>query len=514
MVKTEISRSNEAAVALAVVICSFAATWWSLPAAWSENRTYGFVAAAFCIWLVWSERSNVAYEPSLDWGIAVLLALLSLGWFVAIVLSLQVLHQAAVPFILVAWVGVAFGASSVRVTFPIALTFMLGVPVWEILQGTLQSMTAAVNGVLVALFQLSATVDGNLIRFPFGTIEVAESCSGLSYFMTALTIGVVYARLFLHGWRARITAVATAVALAVVANWLRVFGLVLVGYRTKMQSPLMTEHGTYGWVIFALSLLIFFALTRTIEQLDRKTPLPQKSGAKATSPEGVAKGDGATDSIPLVVVSRRTRFVAATAAAVVGPILYFSLGALPSAPYNERSNVGIAPQGVWTLASSSAPEVQLDSLTNWAPAYKGAGISIRQRWRNGSTEIQLDRLVYSEHGQRAELISGENVIAPKRMLIAERTVGPLDDQFRVVREAIIRAPQGARVVWYWYRVADISTAAPSKAKLLELVTFISRGPPSELISLSAPCGPNDCVEATKSLFNLVTGRDMPSQSTP
>src|SRR5690606_37229365 len=49
--------------------------------------------------------------------------------------------------------------------------------------------------------------------------------------------------------------------LGLIANWIRIFLLILIGYQTKMETPLMADHETFGWVIFGLLILpaIYFA---------------------------------------------------------------------------------------------------------------------------------------------------------------------------------------------------------------------------------------------------------------
>lgn len=56
-----------------------------------------------------------------------------------------------------------------------------------------------------------------------------------------------------------------------------------------------------------------------------------------------------------------------------------------------------------------------------------------------------------------------------------------------------------RVVWYWYRVAGFDTPLASKAKLLEILAFFRRYAASELVTLSAECAPEDCLEAAQAL---------------
>src|SRR5690606_37908570 len=56
-------------------------------------------------------------------------------------------------------------------------------------------------------------------------------------------------------------AIGTAVLLALLTNWLRIFLLVVIGYQTEMKSSLMEDHEFFGWVLFALVMLpaIYYA---------------------------------------------------------------------------------------------------------------------------------------------------------------------------------------------------------------------------------------------------------------
>jgi len=46
--------------------------------------------------------------------------------------------------------------------------------------------------------------------------------------------------------------------IALVANWLRVAGIVWIGYLTEMQSEMIQDHYMYGWFVFAIFLIPIF----------------------------------------------------------------------------------------------------------------------------------------------------------------------------------------------------------------------------------------------------------------
>jgi exosortase/archaeosortase family protein len=53
--------------------------------------------------------------------------------------------------------------------------------------------------------------------------------------------------------------------LALLGNWLRIISIVIVGHVTEMQSPLVSDHGTFGWLIFAALLTIWMMAMNKIE---------------------------------------------------------------------------------------------------------------------------------------------------------------------------------------------------------------------------------------------------------
>jgi hypothetical protein len=128
--------------------------------------------------------------------------------------------------------------------------------------------------------------------------------------------------------------------------------------------------------------------------------------------------------------------------------------------------------------------------------------------------VQLIRFGYLGTAQGRELVGSGNEITAPAKLISERIVGPLDEQLRTVRQAVVRDRTGARLVWYWYRVANVETTSATRAKLLELVSFLKRSSPSEMIAVSAPCGTTDCQTALQALHLIVTGRPVPSDAGP
>lgn len=490
-----------AAVTALLVALAFLPTWLSLPPAWVANRVHAFGLAAFAGWLLWRVRGRL--RPSTE-GVSlavVPLLFLSLGWAVGHVLNVQLLHHGALPLILLGWLAAVSGPRAVVAALPAFLAFALVVPVWGLTVGVLQALTVVANKVLLALIGFDAEIRDTYIRIPEGVFEVARGCAGANYFESGVVIGAVYALLFLRTWQARGLAVLLAGGLAVASNWLRVFGLILIGHFTNMQSPLIREHNAYGWVIFAFVQLGFFVLTRRIEALeDRRVASGRWQSA------ALADTDADPPPAPL------RRLLLPTVAATAGPLLVLLFSSLgPASTQVEGTGRLVAPAG-WQLTDSvaiadgPASVSGLDSAA-WRPAFSGADRRLRERWSDVAGEVvQVDRLLYVEQAQGKEMISEQNAIAAEEVVRGSGVVGPVDSLGRLVNATVVAEGEALRLVWSWYDVAGVRTHSRVEAKLLELAAFLRRSPVAALLAVSTPCEDERCEAAGQRLMRFVTGR--------
>lgn len=471
-------------------------SWLSFIPTWAEERAHGFLVTAYCGWLLWSKRATLRLAGAVQWQTVAIGVASALLWAVAIVIGSRVIHQGAAALVLVAWGLSVFDAAAQRVIVVAGALFLLALPLWEVLLPFLQGVTIVVNHLLIGLFGIPADLQDNLIKFPFGTIEVAQSCAGLAFFSTAVTIGAIYAHHFLQHWRARTAAVVLAMALAMVSNWVRVFGLVYIGYSSKMQSPLMVDHNTYGWIIFAVVMVVYFWLTGRIERWDRRLI--------ANMP--VAHVETASAHVATAASGQSTILVTAL---VAFPLCAYFVLNLRGYPTNLSEPVAGVQRTVAQWSTSPVPE----GATRWKPAYRGEALRAAELRVPADTAkyrvVQIDRFGYEGAREGRELVGYGNNIADGKYVLQQGTVGPLDASLRTVNQAIVRDSTGAHLAWYWYNVANVQTASPTKAKLLELISFIGRRTPSEVIVLSAPCDAKDCNRAVASVHLIATGREKP-----
>jgi len=77
-----------------------------------------------------------------------------------------------------------------------------------------------------------------------------------------------------YNLKQRIAALLMGTALGLLANWIRIFALIIIGHITEMQSSLMSDHEFFGWALFAAILFpsIYFSPAYKIKEKIRLAP--------------------------------------------------------------------------------------------------------------------------------------------------------------------------------------------------------------------------------------------------
>src|SRR5947208_17158042 len=161
----------------------------------------------------------------------------------------------ALTFLLIWWAG---GVAWLRhFAFPVLFVFravpwppMLGTPVIHGLMG----VVARVAAEAAMLLGTPAQVEGNLIRVSNGLVGVNEACSGIRSLQTSLMIGLLFGELKGLSVFRRVALVVCAVAIALLANFVRAVFLVRIA-ATENLSGVDRWHGVTGYSIIALVFL-------------------------------------------------------------------------------------------------------------------------------------------------------------------------------------------------------------------------------------------------------------------
>lgn len=488
---------------LLLTLAFFATTLWSFGNTWGRyDYAHGWLVPVVLAWLIWSDRDSFRHPRGGDPLLLVPIVGLSAFWLLSTIMHIQLFYQTAFVLIMVCWGLYVFGRRAARTVIISGAVVLLSMPLWDPLLPTLRRITTLMSGAMVTVLGVPADIDGDLIHLPAGTFEIADGCAGLNYLLSALVIGLVYAQVLVCGIRARLLVVAMAAAISIIGNWIRVAALVVIGHVSEMQAWLVPNHLEFGWAIFAFGLLLFFYLAGKAERWVGR-PRVAGGGNAAAADAGEARStNGETTVRGSHSGSWLRRVGGVTAAAVIGPVLYFGIMALPSSTIATPGLESLAAGIGWRVAAAEETE-PLD----WRPDYRGAQEHQRVVFTDGTDLVYGDRFVYLEQAQNAKLVGWPNRIAPTWETLDEQVIGPVDPRGRLrVRQAVVRTEDGAVLTWYWYRVGGTSTYMPMHAKLLEIPAFLTRQRTSELIAFSAECDGGDCAGAFETLAGVMGTR--------
>ncbi|MGD8602673.1 MAG: exosortase, partial [Gemmatimonadota bacterium] len=365
---------------LLVMLLAFWPTLATFYGTWNRSfQEHGFFIGGMTVWLFWRYRNRLRQWPGEGVpGMSVVAAGLSVAWLAAVIMNVAVVHQFLLVLTLAAWAFATFGW---RARVPIlagALTFMLAIPFWDILNPVLRRATTVMSGAMARLGGASAIIRDDTITISSGTFLVEAGCAGINFLLAGLTLGAFYAHLFTDRWQTQLKIVAVAGGAAIVGNWIRVGVLVLLGEYSQMQSPLIYDHRWQGWAIFTLLMIPTYFLVRWIERKDAR----HEAATTADAPPASTFDPG-----------RPRRAATAGAFVVIGPVLYLGLGAMPTiGELDTRPDLlDVSPE--WTLTD------RMPGPNDWTPAYHG--IDARAEWTIllDETTVEAGRYFFTDQRQ-------------------------------------------------------------------------------------------------------------------
>jgi exosortase len=341
-----------------------------------DNHDYGhgWLITAVCLWLVFDtgkQIASVSLRPSLAG--AACLSLLSFVWLLACQMNIQTAQQLVLPLLGLAALWTFFGFVTMRQCLIAVVYVFFAMPIWDYINPIFQWTTVFAERGLLRLAGISAYFEANKVHLPSGVFAIEGPCSGLHFAIVALAIAVLYG--YLNRIKNFIGLLAMALALAVLANWIRVFVIIMAGYLTNMQHYLVrVEHIRFGWAVFAPMIWIFFVIAAKMEVR-----------AAATLPLGT--------EVPLADSSvnpkSNSKLAIACLCLVIVPLWYVAIayrglptiGAFPALPLTE-----------WTTAASA-------STSNWHPIFQAADASTQVTLRSQDRQVEFFHAVYANQTQ-------------------------------------------------------------------------------------------------------------------
>lgn len=391
-----------------------------------------------------SQLESVAWWPGLIWvggGALSWLAGDAAGVALARHLGLIVMLQGAV-------IAVLGPQVSRGLAFPLFYALFL-VPFGEEFIPLLQTVTARLSMLFLGWVGVPAFLSGVFISTPTGYFEVAEACSGAKFLIAMAAYAVLVCNICFKSWSRRILFLAASLVIAIVANGVRAFGTIYVAHRTSTDFAVGFDHVIYGWVFFAIVIVLVMAAGWPL--FDRRADEPFFDTEKLN---GAVRHVGQAAVIaPLVI-----------AIAAAAP-LWSAAMAAASDPVPAQIVLPEVPGWMRVDCRPAYP---------WKPHFAGADHMVLGRYRNQQgLEADLAIAVYARQGEGRELVGfGQGAVDPQsKWAWSAAAPAPANGH----GERIVAPGPVARDVVSFYSIGGTVTGSAADVKVQTLKARLTGG---------------------------------------
>ena len=232
-------------------------------AVWDESTAYNhcFLIIPISAYLIWERRKALAASsphPN-PW---LLLALIPAGlvWLFAAEAQILEGRELMAMTLFQIFIAAVLGFRVWRISaFAILYLYFL-VPSGAFLTLPMQEFAArfAVKG--VELLGIPVYSNGLDIDVPGARFTVAEACAGLRFLIASVALGTLYGYTMYRSWQRRAAFIIVSIIVPIIANGMRVMGIVVYGYILGNAEAAIADHLIYGWVFFSIVSLILILL--------------------------------------------------------------------------------------------------------------------------------------------------------------------------------------------------------------------------------------------------------------
>ena len=429
-----------------------ASIWWR-----SDTFAHGLVVIPIFAWLVWRARERIAsiqVQPTL-WMI-VPIGLVGSGWLLGEMINLRGLaHFSLVGLIVATSIGVLGWRLSRVLAFPLLFLFF-GVPFGEFLMPVLMDYTADVAVMALRASGVPVYQEGLFFIVPNGRWSVVEACSGIRYLIASVMVGTLYAYLNYRSLSRRLLFVGVAIVVPIVANWVRAYLIVMLGYLSDNRIAAGVDHLIYGWVFFGVVILLMFWIGSRWREDVEEAPVSGSGAFVVAGTERVSSGYG------------WVAILAFAGVAILFPFLQQQIDR-SVAPF-EVVLQAPEPAAGWSRIAGTA----YDNL----PAYSGYRGRFEQQYRHESgATVSLVVAYYARQREDAELVAWANRVVPRSGSSWSMITEGIDDMpSGKVRRTLVGDGVRRVAVWHWYRSNSRTLVSDKVAKALLAVNRLTAQP--------------------------------------
>lgn len=476
---TSLHKASIAALAIALLspILLFWGTAMTMVGIWNSSDTFahGYVILPISLALIWRQRAWFAHIPARPWwpGL-VLMAGAGAAWLAGRMGDVGVVMQyafvAMMPLAALTLLGPRLAS---RFTFPL-LFLMFAVPFGEIFVQPLIDYTADFTIWAIQATGIPVLRNGNRFELPTGSWSVVEACSGIRYLISSITLGCLYAYLTFRSPLRRTVFIGMSIVVPIVANWLRAYGIVMIGHSSGMELATGVDHLVYGWLFFGVVMFIMFWIGSYWGE-DDMPPAPKATTAAAAS-----------TAAPSASAPRSAAMSLAPAAAAVVAMA----AAWPAfAAFNERANHNPLPV---TLAVPEAGWPRAQGFPDWQLEYMEPDVRLARAYSSPEGRpVLLQVLYYRNQSREKSLISSVNRLVgeknPFHQTAQTQRYEQVGSTQLPLRETVLDGPGGPLLVWQVLWVDGRYTTSNVIGKLHQAQGKLQfRGDDGAMLAIAAP----------------------------
>ncbi len=246
------------------------------------NYSHGFFVPAFCGYLIWNRRQQIAAiksSPSV-WGAVLVIGSLAVLYLGSLGSELFLQRISLVGVIAGLIVYFAGWRRLWAVAFPVAfLLFMIPLPavIYNQIVFPLQLLASRLaTSCLETLNLFPVLREGNLLILDRYTLEVVDACSGIRSLTSLIALAMGYSYLAERRLGVRVFLVLAMVPVAIVSNGLRVVITALLVNYFGISAAEGFAHSFSGLAVFLVSVMLLLALHGLTNKL-----LPRTAAASA-----------------------------------------------------------------------------------------------------------------------------------------------------------------------------------------------------------------------------------------
>jgi exosortase A len=452
------------ALALAAVFSLYGPTFASMVAVWARSETFAhaYLVAPIALWLMWRKRAELvaaAPRPAPVWLLAIALA--ALAWLAGDLAGVNaVVHFAATAILVFAVPAVLGNAVAGVMLFPLAFLFFM-VPVGDFLLPVLMEWTADFTVAALRFVGVPVYREGLQFIIPTGAWSVVEACSGVRYLIASFMVGSLFAYLNYRTARRRMLFGIVSLVVPIVANWLRAFGIVMLGHLSGNKIAVGVDHLIYGWVFFGVVIMLMFMIGARWSEAPADPAPAVAAPAPAAAAAPVQPARLAATVVLLVLVIGLPRWVTARAHAPMAPMAALALPELPG------------------TASAEA-------ATSYRPIFEAPAARAERSYAFGGDVVTVDLAYYRQQGYQSKLGSSRNALvltedSPWHVVTSGMRTVAVDGAPTPLRAAEIRSGSGAgtdhgrprvhllQVYWVDGRLTTSANEATARAVAAQLL---------------------------------------------